>query len=132
MNDEYQPGRTSITKLDIMDRATNLGDRHDWFTYQDLITRNLVLIALHFFTLLTEPIVYLRYTIMESSGRNPIWYTFLLTIFFPIKPLFVLLLSTIQITFNVMKDLDHFEYMVCSLTEKAPLIKACLQASHAM
>ena len=92
---KVKEGRVDIARLDIMDRATNEGEASEWFTYKDLLSRNFNMIILHIFILLTEPLVYLRYTVMESSGRNPVWFTVLVAIFLPIKPLFTIVLTAI-------------------------------------
>jgi hypothetical protein len=132
---ELKKGRVDIARLDIMHRSVHMGEASEWFTYSELIMRNIIMILLHVFSLLTEPVTYLRFNIMESSGRNPIWYTLLLTIFLPVKPLFIWVYTVICILFDgalISKECDDFNLMCMSLTEDAPKLKSCLFSFWAM
>lgn len=63
----------------------------------DLLKRNLICICIHFFTCLTEPYEYWRFNFMEDQGQYVWWFFLLSTITHPIRPLFILAFTTIQV-----------------------------------
>lgn len=77
---------------------------------------------LHYFILITEPIVYLRFSIMDDWGCCPFWYIIVDTLFFPVKPFWQLFLVTIQLECDgkiISKDINDLETMCCTLSDRS-------------
>jgi hypothetical protein len=92
---EIKKGRIDIARLDIHERQVRPGKVEDFYTVTDLFLRNVNMALLHLFIMMTEPYSYLRFCIMDDWGCFPLWFTFVDTLFFPLKPLFNLTITTI-------------------------------------
>jgi hypothetical protein len=129
---EIKEGRIDIGRLDLLARQTRPGDPDEFYTVLDLTQRNVNMALLHIFYMCTEPYTYLRFCLMDDWGCYATWFTLLNTLFFPIKPLFTLIVVTIQLEFNgkiIPTDVNDLGMMLFNLSEGHGL-KACLFGSY--
>jgi hypothetical protein len=93
---EIKEGRIDIARLDMHARQVRPGKAEDFYTILDLTQRNLNMSVLHLLFMITEPYQYLRFCVMDDWGCQGLWFTLVNTLFFPLKPIFMLILVTIQ------------------------------------
>jgi hypothetical protein len=65
---KIKDGRIDIARLDMHARQVRPGKVEEFFTYSDLILRNVNMTILHIFVMVTEPYTYLRFCIMDDWG----------------------------------------------------------------